>query len=102
MKKIPLDQLVSEYFFRAVKIVVNSKYQPEGYLIGIKLPYDNMLMLYMVPQKHVEKYIKSGNKNWMEIVPYEMIKEISIVSGYEEKEESLKYSYEQRMEEMFK
>lgn len=49
------------------------------YLVGVKLPVVETLMLYYVQEKHIDKYIKNQNACWVEQLPYELIKEIHIL-----------------------
>lgn len=76
-----LEELVLHYFFKEVKITLTSGAKFGGFLVGIKLPAGEIVMLHLVEKKNVEKYTKSLNTRWLFSLPYELIREITLVEN---------------------
>lgn len=74
-----LEKILEENFCRLVSIDLDSGAVFVGYLVGVKLPVVETLMLYYVQEKHIDKYIKNQNARWVEQLPYELIKEIHLL-----------------------
>lgn len=74
-----LEKILEENFCRLVSIDLDSGAVFVGYLVGVKLPILETLMLYYVQEKYIDKYIKNQNSRWVEQLPYELIKEIHIL-----------------------
>ena len=84
-----LETVLAEKFYKLVEIHLESGAVFKGYLIGIKLPVVEILMLYYVPEKHIDKYIKHQNACWVEQLPYVLLKEIKLLSGGDSAKEAL-------------
>lgn len=74
-----LEKILEENFCKLVSIDLDSGAVFVGYLVGVKLPVVETLMLYYVQEKHIDKYIKNQNPRWVEQLPYELIKEIKLL-----------------------
>ncbi len=77
----PLEKLIVDYFFKQVKITLNTAAEFEGFFVGIKLPANQTVMLQLVANKNVAKYTKHLNPTWILLMPYEMIEEISFIEN---------------------
>lgn len=79
--RIPLNEIIRKYFFKEIKVTVDTGAVFEGCFVGIKLPSsERAVMLYLVETKHIPKYIKHFSKRWRILIPYEMISEIELDS----------------------
>jgi hypothetical protein len=74
--KIKLEDVLKNYFYKEVEITFNANYTPRGYLIGIKLPIKEMIMLYFIQSKNIEKYLRHKSRRWVEQLPLESMQEI--------------------------
>lgn len=91
MMKMNLEELLRKYLFRAVmiKLITSENFVFRGYIVGLKLPVNDMLMLYYVKEQHIEKYIKHQNSRWIEMLPFEMVDQIEVISPANEHIEDL-------------
>jgi hypothetical protein len=56
-----LEVLLVAYFFKEIKIVLDSGAEFGVFFVGIKLPANKAVMLQMVENKNVAKYTKHLN-----------------------------------------
>lgn len=84
-----LEEIVKKYMFKTVEIKLDSSAVFKGYLVGIKLPVKETVMLYFVNEKHGDKYIKHYSSRWVEQLPFEMIEGVKIINGNLEIEATL-------------
>lgn len=77
-----LDRLIKDCFFKCAEIKLNgTKEKYEGYLVGVRLPYHRVLMLYFISYENADKYIRSGNKKWVEQLPYDLIDKVELTKN---------------------
>ena len=86
---IALEKVLADYFGKAVSIKLTSGAAFSGYIIGIRLPVREIIMLYYVPLQHIDKYIKNGNARWVDVLPFSMFQNITPLSEDIEKEIAL-------------
>lgn len=87
-----LETIFSAYYCRYVKIKLTSSAEFYGYIVGIRFPVSELTMLYYVKDKHVEKFIKNRNVRWIEMMPFEMITELTYLQpNHPELEEKLEF-----------
>lgn len=86
---IALETVLADYLGKAVSIKLTSGAAFNGYIIGVRLPVRELVMLYYVPLQHIDKYIKNGNARWVDLLPYSMLKSITLLSQDIEKEMAL-------------
>ena len=80
-KNIPLEEILRNYFFKPVLVNLSSNrnFNERAYFIGVKLPVREMIMLYYVKEKNIQKYIKNKSARWVEALPYELIETIELL-----------------------
>ena len=88
--KISLEQILTKHLCKALIIKLVSGAEFRGYIIGMRFPVRELIMLYYVPLQHVDKYIKHGNARWVDVLPFEMIESIEFLAGNSIKETALK------------
>lgn len=84
-----LETVLQEAFYKLVDVHMESKTVFRGYLIAIKLPVVETVMLYYVQEKHIDKYIKNQNVRWIEQLPFNFIQEIKILPQSDKEKENL-------------
>ena len=88
---MPLAKLLQETFFKLVEIRLKTKGVLTGYLIGIRLPVREIIVLYYAQEKHIDKYLKNQNPRWIEVLPYELVNKVYVLPQNNiDKEELLK------------
>lgn len=79
-----LSDLLKEHLNQRVKITLVTGAVFEGYLVGLKLPIVELIILKFVPDRHIQKYVKHFNNRWVDIIPFEFIKKVEPLKGDEE------------------
>lgn len=81
--------IFKHYMYRRVSVTLRCGTTLQGHIVAPRLPVNNELCWHFVPIKHVEKYVKRWNRNWLDILPHFLINQVELLGDDDEKANAL-------------